>query len=510
MSSTIHVPLGVLDHFCPPNYTAAGWYIPLKNGVTYEEAFAALQDGLRLTFQQYPWLSGKVFKQACSTAGSRPGQLEIRYNTSDIEDGDLPQFRFNEISDEDEDHMSHDDIRECGFPLDAFPDKDVLWGDYINAPKENKGAECFKAQANFMPGVVFLCGAAHHNVCDGTAQFEIWRRWAENCKALQSGTAAETPDPLSSDRELIERIWATEGNGIGGKENNNEIPPVSWTLLDMDRPGAEPRPKPSPLSCHETMQSAVFYIGPDKFAALHKRCMQGPEGGEGCGGGGGRGRISGNDVLTALIWRGLLKARRIAALRAGRVSEADLAGVEARLQLTLDGRPDISRAGSLPLVYLGNLVFMNICTLPLDELTAPSLSPTDNRLAHVARHIRDVADGATADAMLGAYGLARRADNLTSLGLRLAPLRQWDMMLSSLIMFPVGEVRWGGRVFARQGQPEAFRPLWDEINSVARLCFPLPRKSGAGAEFVINLFEDEMELLLEDKEFGEFAVYVSS
>lgn len=508
MTSTVHIPLGILDHFCPPNYTAVGWYIPLKHGITPQEAFSALQDGLRLTFKQLPWLSGKVYKQAPETPGWRPGQLEIRYEPADLEDDSapLPQFRFKQLDEE----VSYDEIKECGFPINMFPDAEVLWGEYINVPGLDHGAECLKAQANFLPGAVFLTGATHHNVSDGTGQFDIWRAWAANCHALQSGAVPAEPDPLSSDRNLIERIWASEGpGGADSARRDEDMQPVSWTLLDMDPPNAPKKAaQPPPVSLDETMESAIFYMSPDSFTALHKRCVQ--EAGPAAG-------ISGNDALTALIWRGLLKARRrAAALKAGRGGpdpDDDYDGhVQARLQLALDGRPDISRRGAVPLVWLGNLVFMNECALPLAELTAPG--PT--AVSAVARAIRAAAAAATPDAMLDAYALARRADDLARLGLRLTPLRggdgdgdaaYYDMIASSLLMFPVDEMRWGERAFARDGgRPEALRPLWEAINAAARLCFPLPRRSGAGVEFAVNLFPDEMELLLEDEEFGEYAV----
>ncbi|KAK4062464.1 uncharacterized protein Triagg1_9950 [Trichoderma aggressivum f. europaeum] len=499
MSATVHVPLGVLDHFCPPNYTAISWYIPLKDGVTPQEAFAAFQDGLRLTFKQLPWLSGKVFKQKPATTGWRQGQLEIRYEPAEVENASalMPQFKFKQL-DEAELPMSYEEIKDCGFPMDTFPDKDVLWGDYINVPEEDKGAECFKAQANFMPGGVLLCGATHHNVCDGTSQFDVWRIWAANCEAVQSGSVPEIPDPLSSDRELIERIWATEGPGHKQVRREEDIQPVSWTLLDMDPPNsANPRPPANPvLSFDEVMQSGIFYISPEKFTALQKRCAQEV---------GAAARISGNDAMTALIWRALLKARRKAALKAARVEESELEGAVAKLQLTLDGRPDISRAGAMPHIYLGNLVFMNLCQLPLQTLTSP-----DSSIAAVSLAIRQVADAATSEAMLGSYTIARNTEDLSSLGLRLSPLRGHDMILSSLIMFPVEEMRWGSRTFARGGGADSIRPLWNAINTAARLCFPLPRKSGAGTEIVVNLFEDEMDMLLEDEEFGEYAIYLSS
>ncbi|KAH6855505.1 hypothetical protein B0I37DRAFT_395567 [Chaetomium sp. MPI-CAGE-AT-0009] len=491
MSPMIRAPVGVLDHFCPPNYTAFGWYIPLKDGVAPQDAFATLRHGLRLTFKQLPWLSGKVYKKAPSTPGWRPGELEIGYDLADLE-GDIPQFRFKQF---DESHipMSYDEIRDCAFPLDTFADDEILWGTYIKVPEEDEGAECFKAQANFIPGGLLLCGATHHNVSDGTGQFDVWRLWAANCSGLQSGATPEVVDPLSSDHTLIERIWAAEST----PKESKDINPVSWNLLDMDPPTAPPRPTAIPtLFSEDAMRSVIFYMSPNDFTALHKKCVR--EAGL-------EARISGNDALTALVWRGLLKARRTAALNSGRASASDLADVKAKLHLTLDGRPDISQRGDMPLVYLGNVVYMNLCTLPLSTLTAP------DGLAAVAKAIRQTAEAATSETMLDAYGLAREVEDLATLGMRLAPLRHYDMMLSSLIMFPVEGMRWGGELFARGGEPDAVRPLLDEINKVARLCFPLPRrKAAAGVEFVLNLFDDEMELLMGDPEFSEFAVYLSS
>ncbi|KAK5659466.1 hypothetical protein OQA88_667 [Cercophora sp. LCS_1] len=484
--STHHAPLSVLDHFAIPNYTAISWYIPLKDDATPQDAFNALREGLRLTFRQLPWLSGKVHKMSPLSPGWRPGQLEIRHSAADLE-GDLAQFHFKQL--DESEAPSYDDLKDCGFPMDTFPDEDMLWGTYIKIPEEDEGAECFKAQANFFPGGVLLCGATHHNACDGTSQFDVWRQWAANCDAFQSGPASETPEPLSSDRGILERIWTAESTH---QSNKNDMKPVSWTLLDMDPPSATPRPPSVVTISEEKMQSAVFYMSPDKFTALHKKCQTET----------GNPRISGNDALTAFIWRGLLKARHTAALASGRTPELN---AEAKLQLTLDGRPDISRAGTMPLIYYGNIVFMNECTMPLSILTSP-----DTGVSAVAAAVRHTAEQATSQTMLDSYALAKGVQHFQELGLRLSPLTGWDMILSSLIMFPVEGMRWGGEVFGRGGEVDAIRPMWDAINGAARLCFPLPRRGGGGVEFVVNLFGDEMDLLLADGEFVEFADYLCS
>ncbi|KAI0972059.1 hypothetical protein F4678DRAFT_431016 [Xylaria arbuscula] len=492
----VQVPLGVLDHFLPPHYLPMSWYLPLKEDVSAEEAFAALEAGLRQTFKQVPWLSGKIYKQPPTTQGWRPGQLEIRYDQAILADDDAPVPHFKaKILPLTDDSMSYEDIRESGYPMDAIADEDIFWGEFLTVPEEDEGAECFRAQANFIPGAVILCGACHHNACDGIAAFDVWRLWAANCDALQSNTAPGVPDPLSSDRSLIERIWAEESNG--SMVNKSDANLTTYSLLDMKPPNApEAAPsapaRPSQPFPKEPMQSAVFYISSENFSALHKRCVD--EAGAAT-------HISGNDSMTALIWRSALKARHAAAIAAGRTSESEDA--EAHLQLTLDGRPDISAKGTMPFVYMGNLVFWNRCAMPLSKLTAPETST-----AKVALFIRTVAEAATAQTMLDAYGLARRLENLGRLQLTIPSPLDYDMILSSLITLRTDDIKWGGRVFAKGGKPDALQPLFDAINTAGRLCFPMPRKAGGGVEIVLNLYQDELDLLLEDEEFGEYAVYM--
>ncbi|CCC07166.1 hypothetical protein SMACR_01189 [Sordaria macrospora] len=497
--STVRVPLGVLDHFLPPHYMPMKWYIPLKDAVTPQGAFKALEDGLRLTFRQLPWLSGKIYKADPGTPGGRPGQLEIRYDPAGLEDNSkpVPQFRFKLL----DETVSYEEICDSGHPMDTIPDEEVFWGDFFNFPEVDKGAECFKAQANFVPGALILCGATHHNACDGAALFDVWRIWAANCAALQANTAPVVLDPLSSDRGLIERIWADEGSRLehvdDAKGETGHVEAKSYTLLDMEPPNApskeDRRLPPPPPSSGEAMTSAVFYMSPDKFAALHKRCLD--EAGAGS-------RISGNDSMAALIWRSLLKARHAAAMAAGRASESD--NVEAWLQLTIDGRPNISAKGAMPFEYLGNLVFWNRVAMPISTLTSPNTG-----IATVATAIRREADAATRQAMLGAYGLGRRLEDVSKLQLSITHAHGYDMILSSLMMMRIEDTRWGGRLFANGGKADALRPLFDDVNKAGRLCFAMPREPGRGVEFVVNLFQDEWDYLLEDDEFGEYALYLT-
>jgi trichothecene 3-O-acetyltransferase len=80
------------------------------------------------------------------------------------------------------------------------------------------------------------------------------------------------------------------------------------------------------------------------------------------------------------------------------------------------------------------------------------------------------------------------------------------MCISSMIMLPFASLCFGGGIFGNGGVPEAMRPLMGGLNRSTRFCFVLPRKRNGGIEFVGNLFVEEMEVLLEDEDFGRYAM----
>ncbi|KAF6812420.1 transferase family protein [Colletotrichum sojae] len=495
-----HLTLNPLDHFPPSNYTFFCSYLPLKDGVTPDDVVEVLHEGLRRTFKQLPWLSGKVHLQSSSAPGWRPGQLEVRYSEADFDQGvPLRQLSVKHL-DPEEVGMSYEDLKESGFPLDVFEDEQLTARELL--PRYEDAPDCFSAQANFMDGACLLVVATQHAVCDGTSYFDVWKIFADHCEHLQRPGSPWPDAPLadSVDRTLLDRIWAAEGTGRSTSEAKAE----SWSLLDLPVPGSPPLEAAESLKtlADTAMQSAVFYVSPEKFAALQRHCAAGVPADTAL-------PISSNDALGALIWRCLSRARRRAALEGKRpaASAGDakrLAAGEARLFMTVDARPDISPS-MMPMLYLGNLFFVNICSAPLAELTAEGAP-----LGPVAQAIRAVNGRATREALLDAYMLAHECPDLDAIRLHRGHTPgSFDMVLSSLLMFPVEGVRFGGRVFANGGLPDAVRPLMRRFNRASQVCFVLPRKPFGGVEFVCNLYEDEMQLLLEDEEFAAWCMHYS-
>lgn len=173
------------------------------------------------------------------------------------------------------------------------------------------------------------------------------------------------------------------------------------------------------------MQLDLFYMSPERFSCLQKLCDRDASSGV---------KISGNDALSALVWRCMLKAKRKAALTGRRTtlaSATQLAKTKARLFVTRDARPDISQP--MPMLYLGDFFFVDICPMALEHSTTEKTI-----LSEIAVESRQVLNQATPTTLLDAYTLAKEVPDRSSIRLdRGHTPASFDMVLSSLLMFPV-------------------------------------------------------------------------
>ena len=494
-SRPIHFTLNALDHLPPPNYPNIILYLPLKGSVSPKEAFNVLQWGLHRTFVQLPWLDGKV----CPVSRTAPGVLEIRCHPVNIDRTPPHQLKYNELDSSE----SYEQLRESAFHPSAFEDETLTWAPFL--PDLTEGTEVFVAQANFMPGFCILTAAICHAASDGMGAFSVLKIWADNCRDVQLGNVPQMMQPPEiSDRNLLEQICAEERRG----RSLEQIPPMTWRLLGLEAPGennppeathrqqrAEQAPTPNATGPQKAMNAYVFYISPAKVTALREECMKEL----------GATQVSVNDVICALVWRCLLKARTAARESSGaKAVHRDLVvhahDVQARLDLPFDVRPYFSQI--LPPNYLGNFTMINQTLLPLSDLVAPLRS-----VGSVARTIRQVAGEVTPASLMDAYTLVKTVR--TSLKLDNLKVDGNGLMITSLLAFPLAEICFGETIFGNGGKPEALRTLMGAINQSFRYCVILPRKDHGGVEFVANLFPREMDVLMEDEEFDKYVMSVA-
>ncbi|CZR67866.1 uncharacterized protein PAC_17765 [Phialocephala subalpina] len=371
--------------------------------------------------------------------------------------------------------LGYDELRDSGFPIDTFDDAFLTWFPFFS--DTNDGPDVFVAQANFLPGGGILAASMHHLASDGTALYTILKLWADHCNSLQSENSQqpEPPAPESPDRSLLDSIWAKE---VKEKSMDN-IDPETWTVFAAVIPA------------NRVLKSAIFYISPANLAVLHSECDRE------------RSRVSENDLVCALIWRSMPKARtgaaRVSAGSDASKSDASKSDESAHLGMSFDARPNFGQ--SVPPSYLGNLAMLHHSRMPFSCLTAPETS-----ISIVARIIRETANSITTAMLLDAYTLERGVLGYESLVFRPTGIDGSTTLISSLLMLPIYDASFGDFIFGNKGMPEAVRPLMGPLNCWTRIGFVLPRKTSGGVEFAVTLFDGELELLGEDKGFSKYAM----
>ncbi|EEA22439.1 conserved hypothetical protein [Talaromyces marneffei ATCC 18224] len=499
-SPEVRIPLTPFDHCVPRAYYNGAIYLSIRPGVTFTEAFAVLHEALHRTFVTVPWLSGKVHLQSSDSPGWRPGQGEIRYCPVDVNDPWPHQFKFKEL----ESSVSFDEIKDAGFPTDTFNDDDLVWSPFF--ADLSSTPEVFVGQANFIPGCCIITAAIHHSASDETAFFHVLKLWSGNCNALQRESKRLAEMSVgSSDRSVPDRLWTRERTG----ENVDEIDPQTWMLIGISpsdihqepvkastSAAAHAPPPKSTLRAQQLLKAGIFYVSPSGLSALQRDIAQEL---------GGSGGISSNDAVCALIWRCFLRARSMARKASGNSSE-ESGEADAVLNMVCDGRPNFSTG--LPPKYLGNITFNVLSKLPL-----PSLTSTDTSIATVAATIRRGASSIGSAHLMDLYTLLQNLSGFDDLARwkrnRTSSIEGNNMAISSMIMFPVSDVNFGDRIFGNRGMVEAIRPFMDGLNRFTRICFVLPRNKNGSVEFVANLFDEEMDILMEDEEFANYATCLS-
>ncbi|KAI1395413.1 hypothetical protein F4819DRAFT_478522 [Hypoxylon fuscum] len=490
-SKTIHVALNSLDHLPPPVYANAILYLPLKVNVSAKEAFEFLREGLHRTFVQLPWLSGKVHR--ISTTGT--GALEMRHHPVNL-DGPRPyQLKFNELDSLD----TYEDLRETAFHPSTYEDEALTWAPFL-ADLTN-GAEVFVAQANFMPGACILTAAICHVISDATGLNGIFKIWADNCHDMQLGNPLHWDQFAEiSDHSLLEQVWTKEGAGRAAQE----FPPETWRLLGLEAPSdsrslvdEEVKQKTEHASASDSaalrgdMKACIFYMSPKNTKALRNECNKSSDTAD----------VSMNDAICALAWRCFLRSRAAASSTNGvnGTDTTDADGAQVRLDLPFDVRPYFPHM--VPPNYLGNFTMIHQFLLSRSRLLSRA------SLGEVARMFRQAASEITTYRVMDAYTLVKTVTN--ALELQNLKVDGNGLMITSLLGLELSEVCFGDGVFGNGGKPEAMRTLMGAINKSFRYCAILPRKSHGGVELVANLFDDELDVLLEDEEFGHYAVFVA-
>ncbi|OAA59696.1 Chloramphenicol acetyltransferase-like domain protein [Niveomyces insectorum RCEF 264] len=512
------------DLMNPNIYVGMKFYIPLGESVSFEQAYARLQRGLRRTIDLIPALEGKVMPCSEHEMGYKRGDLRITLPplpstaTADVASLDASreqprQLRYKDLSNW---LPSYEELRAAGFLSSVFKDEvftDCPW--FPPLP-----ADVLYAQANFVKGGCILTLNVHHAAFDGVGAITALRVWAECCRYDEGDPSATCSwlDPESLNRDMLHILYELEGYA----KPAHEVDPNVWGFLGFPNPAdlanghntaqaeaavderfttsalpaAPPFPRkfawpPTPPADGRQMVSSTFLIPPQNVEKLRQTVLADPDA---------KGLVTSiSDMVQAFFWRAAIRARyRVATeLRGESFGPDDMAIVE----MPIDARPYFSSL--LPSSYMGSCLVTNRPYMPVAELCAP-----DTSLGRIAYLFREAATRITPALVHDAFTLLQSVPDYSMLTNACMGLEGMHLMMNNLMLFQTSDISFGGEFFANAGVPDTVRIQMDRFNTAFRLLLIHPIREDGGIELLLGTLPEEFNMLVADEEFSTYAEFM--
>jgi aryl carrier-like protein len=523
------------DAVNPNHYMGLNFFFALRPGISSQEAFTKLQDGLRHTLQLIPELDGKMMLASEQEFGYKKGEYRITIPPPPMSDSWIPrQLTYKDLSDT---LPSFEKMRDAGFVPSLFRDEDVLDCD----PFPAMPADIIVAQANFVQGGCILATNFIHTCLDGMGVMVAIRAWAESCRFLQGDQSAmcDWLDSDSFNHSLPEILYEQEGH----VKPAHEVDPRVWGYLPFfppeethqnheDRNGNvnrlnhtslgehtecvngisktyEPRPvkgsslPPVPVFPYQpvwpaapaerSLTTAMFLIPPENVEKLRLEVLADPEA---------KGVITSvSDIVQAFFWRSAIKSRyRVAKEIRGQVFGPNEKSI---LELPIDGRPYFSP--SLPSSYMGSMLILSRLAMPIETLCS-----SDTSTGHIAYRLREAAACITPSLVRDTFTLLRSMSDYSKPATANMGIEHMNAMISNMMLFQTSEISFGDGFFAGGGTPEAMRPQIERGHRRFRFLVIYPMRDDGGVELVLGTLPEELKMLKTDGEFTRYAKLVDS
>ncbi|KAL4755963.1 transferase family protein [Aspergillus foveolatus] len=488
--------LNEFDYVNPNHGMGLALYFPIRDGVTFEQVFANLQEGLDRTFDLIPGLSGKMINRSEQDIGYTKGDLCVTIPSFSQAASARSRLVYKDLSNV---LPPFDKLRDGGFAPSAFQDSLVLRDD----PFPEMPADIFVGQANFVLGGCIVAVDLNHCCLDGLGAMVALKAWAENCRYLQGDRSATCSwyDPDSFNHSLPEILHDSQGDW----DPLDKIDPSTWQFLPFFPPDDAPavaRPKyplqptwPLPRA-ERPLRTTLFLLSPSKLEALKQTVQadaisRAPD--TPC--------PSVSDIVQAFFWRAAIRARyRVATTLRKQSFPSD---AESILELPTDGRPYFSPL--LPASYMGSMLILNRISLPLSTIVADSTS-----IAEVALALRNSSSRITPALVHNAFTLLRSLPEHSTARFSTANmgLEHMHAMISNMMLFPAGDLNFGDAFFDNGGVPESLRPQLERGNGRFRFLVIFPLKKDGGVELVLGTHAEELEMFRADEEFARFVELV--
>ncbi|MCJ1397115.1 hypothetical protein MMC11_000307 [Xylographa trunciseda] len=354
----------------------------------------------------------------------------------------------------------------------------------------------FKIQANFIQGGLILCFSGLHSAIDGTGMGQVIRLFAAACRGEKFSAADTTamdldrtnipPPPYSYEKanDHFDLLWKPDLETTAATANTKKTAPAlrkkeeeeeedsacKWSYFRL------------PVSPLHAFKARVITTLPTDIAY-----------------------ITTNDILTAMTWRALTRARSERLFRSTTTST---------LMRVVNGRRLLSP--KIPDPYFGNLILTAFHTASMADITASHRSgsndSTDTSLLALVFAIRR-----STDAVNGAYfrsvGAYLRSLSPNERARFTFGISATKIATGAYVTSWAGMLDGVGPFGAILGKPECVRrPVFETAEGMV---FIMPQCGGDGKEegwfdVLIGLRDDDLKRLVADKEseFGRIAEYI--
>jgi hypothetical protein len=487
------------DAVNPNHYMGFTFYFALSSGVSFQEAFKGLQNGLCRAFQFIPELDGKMMHASEHEFGYKKGEYAITIPPPSMATTSNPrQLVYKDLSGV---LPSFQKMRDSGFAPSLFADTTVL-NVYPFPPMP---ADVLVAHANFIEGGCILATNFIHTCFDGLGVIVALKVWAECCRYLQGDHAATCDwfDAESFNHNLPEILYQQEGYAKAAHEvdptvwdylpflppdDDNKTSTVSTSLINP-RPVYPRQPAWPRAPSDRSLASTFFLISRENLQKLKQEVHSDPES---------KGQTASiSDIVQAFLWRASVRARYLVAknIRGQTFGPNEMS----ILEIPIDGRLYFS--SHLPSSYMGSLLILNRTTMPVEELCSP-----DTSLAKISYLIRKTIARINTALVHDAYTLLRSMTDYSKPGTANMGLEHMNEMISNMILWqPEDNLSSFGEGIFAGGKPEVVRPQIERGHRRFRFSLVHPLRADGGVELELGLLPEELKIFQADEYLTKYA-----
>ncbi|KAI9721006.1 MAG: hypothetical protein M1812_002485 [Candelaria pacifica] len=477
--------LSPFDQMTVRFYTRGLMYFPLQPGSDHATIIYILREGLREVVTQIPFLAWNV--TPATDGFIQEGRLEVAKGDRG---NDILTIKDLTSSPEDRKAWDYETIRKGNFPAS---DKYFELFTIDRIPQQGKPVPVMTAQVNLLTGGFILSLSFHHSVADGSGDAMILAMWAQSCSrvsanyrsTLEAIAAYINPISAINYRMFLPGPTSFDRDAVSARYHRSSIAehPEWENTPEWIAHNAAPPASDTPSTSKEStppIETCVFYFPFESLAslkALGSRPLV-PEV-----------FMSTDDVLSAFLWRHIIKARVSPHLYIP-FSETS------SLRMPVDGRTRMNPP--LPKTYLGNAVLVASASMPLRSLLSDSNDAES--FAQIALCIRNARKTINHEYIESILTLISSLSDISKLTAGRNVLSSTSVIITTWAKFPLHQLSWGHMI----GTCERVRFPNADILQDARAII-LPALADGGLEVAVGLEGEAMARLKADKEFMGFA-----